>query len=273
MPKTRWQAFSIHLGICAAIYIVLLYFIWFHWYPHPYFAADGGWQGIRLITGVDLILGPFLTMIVFKPGKPGLRRDLILIGILQTIAVVWGTWLVYEQRTAMVTYVNATFYTLNNEQLKAAGGKAIEIANQSKTIPPYAYVRLPDDPRERHELVFKTVFSGTPLFKLGDRYEPMNSSNLKEVLTQGVDIDLYLSKFPKQNQERLEKLLGRLGGKREDYAFMPLIGRYSQPLLVLRRADGEVLDTLEIEKGDQTPPAATPTAPRSTPENTPDDKK
>ena len=60
MPKTRWQAFSIHRGLCAILYVVLLYLILFHGYPQPYFAADGGWEGIRLITGVDLVLGPFL---------------------------------------------------------------------------------------------------------------------------------------------------------------------------------------------------------------------
>jgi len=58
-PQNRWQAFLIHLGISTVIFLILLYFIVFHWYPHPFFAKGGGWQGVRLITGVDLVLGPF----------------------------------------------------------------------------------------------------------------------------------------------------------------------------------------------------------------------
>lgn len=244
MPKTRWQAFSIHLGLCAVLYVVLLYLILFHWYPQPYFAADGGWQGIRLITGVDLVLGPLLTLIVFKPGKPGLRRDLTLIGILQIVAIVWGTWLVYEQRTAMVTYAYGSFYTLNPEQLQSAGDKAIQIAKQTETVPPYGFIRLPENSRERTELVLKTSFSGKPLHQLGDRYEVLGKSNISEILDQSLKLDQYLS--ISENQNIIDQFLARHGGKLDDYAFFPLMGRYKKPLLVLRRSDGNILDTLDI---------------------------
>ena len=250
MPKTRWQAFSIHLGLCAVLYVVLLYLILFHWYPQPYFAADGGWQGIRLITGVDLVLGPLLTLIVFKPGKTGLRRDLTLIGILQTVAIIWGTWLVYEQRTAMVTYAYGSFYTLNPEQLRSAGGKAIEVAEQAKTIPPYGFVRLPENPRERTEIILKNVFAGKPIHQLGDRYEALGKSNFAEMLAQGLKLDQYLS-VSEQNQRTIDRFLARHGGKLEDYAFFPLVGRYKEPLLALRRSNGKILDTLDIVR---TPP-------------------
>lgn len=244
MPKTRWQAFSIHLGLCAVLYVVLLYLILFHWYPQPYFAADGGWQGIRLITGVDLVLGPLLTLIVFKPGKPGLRRDLTLIGILQTVAIIWGTWLVYKQRTAMVTYAYGSFYTLNPEQLQNAGGKAVEVAEQAETIPPYGFVRLPKDSRERTDFVLKTVLSGKLLQQLGDRYEPFGKSNFSEVLSHSLALDRFLTL--ENNQELVDRFLARHGGTLEDYAFLPLIGRYQEPLLALRRNDGKILDTLNI---------------------------
>ena len=257
MPKTRWQAFSIHLALCAVLYVVLLYLILFHWYPQPYFAADGGWQGIRLITGVDLVLGPLLTLIVFKPGKPGLRRDLALIGILQTVAIVWGTWLVYEQRTAMVTYAYGSFYTLNPEQLRNAGGKAIEVAEQAETIPPYGFVRLPKDSRERTNFVIKTVLSGKLLQQLGDRYEPFGKSNFSEVLPQSHTPDRFLSL--ENNQKIVDRFLTRHGGTLADYAFFPLVGRYEEPLLALHRSDGRILDTLDIVRAP--PPAEKSTEP------------
>lgn len=254
MPKTRWQAFSIHLGLCAALYFVLLYLILFHWYPQPYFAADGGWQGIRLITGVDLVLGPLLTLIVFKPGKPGLRRDLTMIGVLQIVAIVWGTWLVYEQRTAMVTYAYGSFYTLNPEQLQSAGDKAIQIAEQAETIPPYGFIRLPENPRERTEFVLKTLVTGKLLHQLGDRYETLGKSHMSEMLVKSLKLDRYIS----QNQNAIDQFLARHGGKLEDYAFFPLVGRYEEPLLALRRSDGKILDTLDIVRA---PPPAEPTEP------------
>jgi hypothetical protein len=39
------------------------------WYPEFLFKTDGGWNGIRLIAGIDFIIGPTLTLIVYKAGK------------------------------------------------------------------------------------------------------------------------------------------------------------------------------------------------------------
>ncbi|MEJ2399037.1 MAG: hypothetical protein P8Z67_12590, partial [Gammaproteobacteria bacterium] len=95
---TKLKAFASHLGISFLIFLIILYFIIFKWYPFPFFSTDGGWQGIRIIIGVDLVLGPLLTLIVFKPGKPGLKFDLSVIAIMQAGALAWGIWTVHHQR-------------------------------------------------------------------------------------------------------------------------------------------------------------------------------
>jgi len=244
---TRWKAFLIHLGLSAILYVVLLYLIVFLWYPQPYFAADGGWQAVRLITGVDLVLGPMLTLIVFKAGKPGLRRDLSLIGILQVIALVWGTWLVYEQRIAMVAYANGAFYTLNTEQVLDAGGRAPAVAAQSSTTPPYAFVRMPADARDRQGPInIKSLFSGKLVHQLGEHYEPFGSSNLPEVLAHAVKIENYPA-VSERNTKNIENFLARHGGEIQNYAFLQLRCRYQELLLAVRRADGSIIDTLDID--------------------------
>jgi len=251
---TRWKASLIHLGLSAILYVALLYLIVFLWYPQPYFAADGGWQAVRLITGVDLVLGPLLTLIVFKSGKPGLRRDLSLIGILQVVALVWGTWLVFDQRIAMVVYGDGTFYTLNHEQMRDAGGQAPAVAAQSSSTPPYAFVRLPADARERQELRLRTLFSGKPVHQLGERYEPLGESNLPEVLAHAVQIERYPG-VSEQNRENLERFLAQHGGATQDYAFLPLRCRYQELLLAVRRADGSIVDALDINPSKTTAPS------------------
>ena len=86
----------------------------------------------------------------------------------------------------------------------------------------------------------------------GERYEPFGTSHLEEVLKQGVDLDRYTARL-EQNRLALERFLNRHGGKAEDYAFLPLTCRYRNLFLALRRADGSVVDGLEIDKR---PPAA-----------------
>jgi hypothetical protein len=85
---TKLRAFAIHFGISFLIFIGLAYFVVAIWYPGFFFESDGGWEGMRIIVGVDLVLGPLLTLIVYKHGKPGLRFDLTLIGLVQTVCTI-----------------------------------------------------------------------------------------------------------------------------------------------------------------------------------------
>ena len=73
---SRYRAAAIHLGLSALLFVALAYLVVFVWYPGFFFETDGGWEGIRIIAAVDLVVGPLLTLIVFKAGKPGLRFDL-----------------------------------------------------------------------------------------------------------------------------------------------------------------------------------------------------
>jgi hypothetical protein len=100
--KSKFKAAGIHLGISSIIFLVLAYVIIFRWYPWPYFTADGGWQGIRIIALIDLVLGPLLTLIIFNPAKSlrEIRFDLGAIGLLQISALVWGIYTVHSERTA-----------------------------------------------------------------------------------------------------------------------------------------------------------------------------
>jgi hypothetical protein len=241
---TRIRAFLIHLAISSAIFIVLLYLIVFVWYPQPFFAADGGWQGIRIIVAVDMVLGPILTLIVFKPGKKGLRFDLTMIGIVQTMALAWGITQVYEQRTAMVTYADGVFYSLVPEQVRFAGPGAEAVMTMAGESPAFAFVRLPSDPVERMKFKNRSIFSATPLYQHGDRYEPLGANNLPEIYASSLGVDHYTSRS-NTNLARWQEFLERYGGTDIDYALVPLRCRYRQLVVVLRRADGGIVDSLK----------------------------
>ncbi|KAB0769044.1 hypothetical protein F7O87_33620, partial [Pseudomonas aeruginosa] len=62
---SRWRAFFIHLLISLAIFIVLLAIICLWWYPGALFEIAGGWQGVRIVAAVDMVLGPLLTLVVY----------------------------------------------------------------------------------------------------------------------------------------------------------------------------------------------------------------
>jgi hypothetical protein len=242
---TRTRAFLIHLGISVLIYLVLLYLIVFIWYPQPFFAADGGWQGVRLVTGIDLVLGPVLTLIVFKAGKPGLKFDLALIGMLQALALSWGVWTVYDQRTDLVVFANGAFYTLNPEQVATAGAAAQRIISQADTRPPYAFVSLPAGKAEK-KAVIRSLFAGKPLFLHGELYAPLTPENRRKIPAQSPPLEQLLSLSP-GNRQALNDFLQRRHGKVDDYAFLPLHCRYDHLVMVVDRKDGRFITSLNMD--------------------------
>ena len=101
---TQARAFAIHLTASVTIFLIFLGILFFVWYPAPYFEIDGGWTVLLILAGAHLALGPLLTLIVFEPGKPGLKFDLICIVLVQLGALLYGGTLIYQQRPAFVVF-------------------------------------------------------------------------------------------------------------------------------------------------------------------------
>jgi len=100
----RWKAAAIHLTISlvlAASVASLLYFLWF---PSPYFIAAGASTLITLLMGVDVCIGPLLTLLVINARKPMrlVRLDLSVIGIVQAIAFGYGIYVISAARPVFV---------------------------------------------------------------------------------------------------------------------------------------------------------------------------
>jgi hypothetical protein len=108
----RYQAFASHMVISLVIFFILLVFITQIWYPGILFDAGNGWKAIGLIVGVDLILGPILTLIVFNPKKSSLIFDLSVIALLQIAALSYGAWTIYQTRPIALAFINTSFVTI-----------------------------------------------------------------------------------------------------------------------------------------------------------------
>ena len=89
-PNNRWTAFAIHLTGSAIAFLLLAFTIRQLWYPGVLFFTEGGLEGLKLIAGVDIIIGPLLTLIVYNIQKRELRRDLAIIGIFQALCFAGG---------------------------------------------------------------------------------------------------------------------------------------------------------------------------------------
>lgn len=142
---TKLKATGVHLSLSIVVFIYLAYKIYYHWYPQPYFSIDGGWQGIRLVGAVDLVLGPFITFLIFdlRKKRKAIIFDLVTIAVIQFAALFYGVSLTYNQRPVAIVLIDEFMVSSTMEQY---GGKLESEAvprQYSDEKPPIIYAHMP----------------------------------------------------------------------------------------------------------------------------------
>lgn len=180
---SRWKAFAIHLSISVCVFLVLLAVILTVWYPGILFSIDGGFAGLRIVMGVDIVLGPILTLIVFKSGKPGLKFDLTCIALAQMACMAVGTWIVYNERPVALVLAYDTFYSLAAEDFTLQGKDPAVVDAFSGRSPKMLYVELPDNDVRAEIAAVRSQFIGDPLYLQTENYRsiPDNADQLERV--------------------------------------------------------------------------------------------
>lgn len=113
-------AFAIHLTLSLLIFSSLVFAMLMWWFPGELFFLDGGWQGLKIVALIDLVLGPLLTLILYKPQKKNLLMDMSLIAAFQLAALGYGFYATHQQRTVAVVYADKGFVTLSADAASVA---------------------------------------------------------------------------------------------------------------------------------------------------------
>lgn len=167
--KNRWHAFGIHLLISLVIFIAMCLIIVLFWYPGMLFATEGGWQGVRLIAGIDFVIGPTLTLIVYNKAKKELKYDLAIIGLLQAICITYGMYVVHNSRPAVIAYADGVFYTIPLLRFESRGLDISDFDLLNNKLPIKVNVGLPEDRHER--TIFRAQRLLTGIEMSTDRYQ------------------------------------------------------------------------------------------------------
>jgi len=232
----KLKAFSIHLALSFFVFIVILYFILFEWYPEPFFTAQGGWQGIQLMAFVDLVLGPALTFIVYDhlKSRKAIVFDLSVIAVVQIVALVWGGHAVYSQRPIALVFWASAFYTVTSDDYTEQGINSPDFTHYSDHVPPLIY-SLPALTRLELDMYEKLTNQKIPPYDNVDAYENIDSY-LETIFANQVDIEKILTSNEEMNQS-INKITK---GEIESYKYLALKAKYQNMILIMR-ADGSLL--------------------------------
>lgn len=84
-PMTRIKAATIHLAVSSSIILTSLVAACIAWYPYGLWPWAVPNNPTLLLLAVVFVIGPLLTLLVYRPGKRTLRSDLIVVALIQAV--------------------------------------------------------------------------------------------------------------------------------------------------------------------------------------------
>lgn len=114
---TRYKAFALHL--LTSIFVLSFIFLLIEriWYPDKLFTLASGFDLLKLIAGVDLVLGPFLTLLIFDAKKKYIKMDVFIIVLCQLGFMAYGCWIMFIARPVYFAFVNDRFYLVRADEI------------------------------------------------------------------------------------------------------------------------------------------------------------
>jgi len=241
----RFQAAGIHLGISLTIAALVGSLIYFVWYPHPYFQVAGGNTLMLLIMSVDIVIGPLLTLVVYKAGKKGLHFDLACIAVLQTAAFFYGFWVIAQARPVFIVAAVDRFipiYANDLDDEDLAKAKWPEFAARSWTGPKLVGAAMPTDPKDKDKLL-SSGLAGKDLEKFPQYYVPY-ADVADAMLTKAKPLTELAAKSP-HNKAIVDRYLSANNTLSiSELAYLPLHGRTEEYTMILSIASKQPLEVI-----------------------------
>lgn len=176
----KLKAFSWHLLASLIIAIISLAIVLLVWYPQPLYQATGVGKIFLVMLGIDVVLGPLLTFIVYKPKKKTLKFDLTVIVLLQLTAFTYGFYHIYDGRPAWIVYNVDRFDLVKNNEIDSR--KLMEALPEYQSVgssgPRYIAAVIPIDDREvSQQILFDEVGYGIAPSQRPELYQPLYEVN------------------------------------------------------------------------------------------------
>ena len=238
--KNRLYAFLTHLllsSLVAALTIILVFFIW---YPSPLDKAVGVTEIFLIVLGVDIIIGPVMTFVVFKPDKPGLVLDLFIIVILQFSALAYGISTVFIGRPVFIVFNQDRFDLTRGIDVDETSLNIAEQANNPSAKISWLKSRwvgavASKDKKRAEEILFSAIDGGPDWPQLPELYVPLEQ--VKEQMLKRAQPLALLKERDKQ---------GLLANEPDTLKWLPLHSKARNQTVLIDGKSAEIIKVVDI---------------------------
>jgi len=197
------KAFGLHFSASASVLLLVLGTLYLGWYRWPVLYLTGVLNILPIMVGVDVVLGPLLTLVIASPGKPAreLARDVACIVVVQLIALSYGATTLWNGRPL--------YYTFSVKELSVTQGidlQPAEIASARQSNPDFAphwysrpqwvWAPLPRDEKTANTIVESAVHGGFDVTAMPRYFKPwpQGLEDLRKHLQKVGDLNYFSGK-------------------------------------------------------------------------------
>jgi len=242
---SRYKAFAIHLGLSAIAVGTIMTIVFFVWYPAPTAYIAGAGSIALMLVGVDLLVGPTLTLIVFRSGKPGLKFDLTVIVAVQLCAMIYGATTLYRERPAYLVFAVDRFNMVAARHVDQAvldqGVLGSRVFGGIATV----FARRPEDPEE-HQRYMDSIFTdGRPDIEERPEYWEPYESGKQEIIAATRPLDDLPADTPR-DRARIEQAISKYQAEHPRLGFVPVVSGTEDIGMLMDMDTAEPIDVIRV---------------------------
>lgn len=236
----RIKGFLLHLSASIILALVSIVLVFNVWYPSPLHVSLGVTTIFLILLGVDVVIGPLLTLLVCKEGKKTLRFDLAVIIAVQFSAFTYGLYTVAQGRPVWLVFNVDRFDLVQAYEIDEFYRRAAKPQYQAFSWigPKLVAARKPIDIEAQNTLIFESM-GGIDLPVRPDLYVPYEeelelvrsralSLNELEMYNQKKAVETVLAKWPEAN------------------AFLPMMSKMKSMSVLINKETGNVVAVVPL---------------------------
>jgi hypothetical protein len=244
----RLQASGLHLLLSLGVAALAATLVFAIWYPYPYRVISGGQELFLILVTVDVLLGPLITLSVFNLSKPRrtLKKDLMVVGLLQVAALAYGLWTMSLARPVHLVFEIDRFRVVH-----AVDVPLDELAQADPRIqtlplmgPSLLAMRSFKSENEKMEATMMAL-QGIALGARPAMWQPYGEG-VTSVLQVAQPLRVLKAKFP-DRQAQIDAVVGKTGRPADALLYVPMVGRDTFWTVLIDPISAQVLAFLPLD--------------------------
>lgn len=238
--RGRLKASSFHFLFTLMVAASVATIVFLLWYPWPYSEVSGGATLFLLIVGVDIVLGPLITLVIFDITKrrSELWRDMAVVVLLQVTGLAYGTHTMFVARPVVLALEGERFrVSIAAEVVEWELPKAPEGLRSLSLTGPRLVGTREARPDEKYDAVMAAM-GGADLGQRPSFWQPWEAPARAAALKIGHPIADLLKRHPSQ-ADALRAAVAKTGKPMEQLLYAPMLAKRTDWSVLIDKTTGD----------------------------------